>query len=112
MDIVYNTDKLSIDIKKEICEWSKHRSFDWWVDILDCSKSSRRHKIKCSWEKIIEKLNDSCHFTVINRRDGIYKYVEVVFCTLAMRPDYFLWVLIDEDYLNDLISTFNLTEKL
>jgi hypothetical protein len=58
-----------------------------------------------SFKKIMEKLKDNSHFTVIERPAYFpydKEYVEVGFATMDLGPTYFLWVLVDIDKINQL----------
>ena len=42
--------------KRELFEAAKASSFQWWTDILDCSKRFARQRIELTWEEAIGKL--------------------------------------------------------
>ena len=68
-DIFYDTFKLSLEKKKEILLEAKRLSFDYQIDKLDCNVSlARQEAPEITWEDMIEKLSNSCHFVIIHRR--------------------------------------------
>jgi hypothetical protein len=108
-DTFYKTEHLNIDEKKELLSWSKDKSFKWWVDKLDVSESWARQKIDMSYNEVITKLDDSCHFVVIHRKGyNEHYYLEVAFCTLAKKPEYYLWINCEEKYVKEIVQKFKL----
>jgi hypothetical protein len=55
--VFYNTDGLSMDEKFSMLRDCMEISYEWWADKLDCSISSSRQKITCSFETILEHLS-------------------------------------------------------
>ena len=94
----YPTQRLSLEQKKKICEWAKENSYKWCVDQLDCSKSFMRQPVEMSFEDIMAKLDDTCHFVIIHRNLGSEDYLEVGFSTMVEQVDYFLWIFLDKKY--------------
>jgi len=109
-DIFYNTQGLSLDTKRRIFTDAKQKSFRWWVDVLDCSKSISRQRIEMDFNEILAKLSDSCHFVFINRKgfNETEYLVETGFSTMEGKSDYFLWIHMKEDYLNEFVKKFQL----
>jgi hypothetical protein len=117
--LFYDRDRLSLKKKKEIINWAIERSYEWWVDKLDCSESFSRQKIDMSLDEIISKLDKKCHFVIIHRRgfaprspDDKYRrwYLEVGFTT--MTPiSYYLWIKCDESFVPKIIEEFDLKLK-
>ena len=89
---IRKANKLTLKQKKELILAAKAVCFEWWVDILDCSKSWYRQKTDMSFEDIMKKFDKTCHFIVIHRNFGRENHIEVGFCTMGKGPDYFLWI--------------------
>lgn len=108
-DIFYKND-LSVTQKLELLEEAKSKSYNWWVDILDCSKSFSRQKVEMDFEEILSKLTDKSHFTFIHRmpRFNEDSYLETGFVTMVGEPEYFLWIQCKIDIMPQLISKYNL----
>lgn len=110
-DIFYYTNDLNLDKRIDIFNLAKELCYNWWVDILDCSKSFAREKIEMSYEDAMKKFNMSSHFRVILRREywrnPIKEYIQVVYRT-STTPDYFLWIEVDSKHLDTFIEKFNL----
>ena len=100
----YNTRTLSLDEKWSICHKAKEKCDRWWVDILDCSKSYCRQTIEMSFDDIMAKLNQKCHFTIIHRNVAPENYLEVGFSTMNVDVDYFLWIHLDIKYLDEFVK--------
>ena len=112
--IFYDHSHLNTKQKIELMLYAKKQSYEWWVDILDCSKSLHRQKIEMSFEDILKKFKSNCHFVVIHRKgfpSGEH-YIEVGFSTMAETPEYFLWIYLKEEKLPDLIKKYELYTKL
>ena len=109
-DIFYRVYGMSLKTKKNLLEDAKKLSFEWWVDILDCSKSFARKKINMSFKEIMSKLSQKSHFVVINRKErGQEKeYGEIGFSTMTFQPEHFLWVYISKKDLDKLVSEYKL----
>lgn len=116
-DIFYRVDDLSLEDKIKIIDKAKELSFKWNVDVLDCAVSWGRQRIDMSYDNIMKKFNDSCHFVVIHRR-GYEDWKdkehfdnrwcgEIGFSTMTGVSNY-LWVWLSEENLENLISIFNL----
>lgn len=105
--IAYDTTQMDLETKRQILERAKEMSFKWWTDELDCTKSFRRQPVDLSWQEIVEKLDQSAHFTIIHRV-GVERLLEVGFSTLKGSPSYFLWIQIDEDLLDAFVEEFDL----
>lgn len=116
--LFYNKLDLDLDTKIEILEYSKSKSYDWWVDELDCSKSWSRVKVEMSFDDIMDLFDSKCHFSIIHRRgykpksedlDDVWRwYGEVGFCTMVEGVNHYLWLKISEDDLGKLVKDFNL----
>ena len=96
----YNTRTLSLDDKKSICHKAKGKCDKWWVDILDCDKSFCRQKIEMSFDDIMAKLDQKCHFGIHSNTNS-ENYLEIGFSTMNLGPDYFLWIQLDVKYLDE-----------
>lgn len=111
-DVFYKTSHLNVKDKKDLLQEAKEKSTNWWIDILDCSKSWSKQKIAMSFKKIISKFNSNCRFVFIHRRGfkglrGEY-LLETGFTTMG-DPSYFLWIHLDEEQLEHFIEKYNLT---
>ncbi len=109
-DIFYDDTHLSVQQKIELMRNAKEQSYEWWVDILDCSKSYSRQRIEMSFEDILKKFDNNSHFVIIHRRG--YRnwdfHVEIGFRSMT-GIDYFLWIHLKEDKLSYFIEKYNLT---
>lgn len=121
-DIFYDLSHLSLEQKKELMQYARSISFDWWVDKLDVGEHWRRQTIEMDFENVLEKCDESTIFNVIHRRGTeewknvkpIFRHrnwvVEVGFTT--MTPiSYYLWININEDKLDNIVNKFNLNKK-
>lgn len=93
----YDTHDLTIEQKVDILHRAKAVCYNWWVDILDCSKSFHRQKIEMSFEEIMAKFDDRSFFVIIHRTFH-ENYLEIGFSTMDT-PDYFLWMMLDPKYI-------------
>jgi hypothetical protein len=106
-DIFYKVSDLSLIEKSDIINCAKSKPTAWWVDKLDCAESWARQRVDMSFNEIMQKFGNSCHFTIIHRR-GYEKKGEIGFSTMGLGVDYFLWIEISEDFLEDIIKKFEL----
>ena len=116
-DIFYNINELSFKKKIELLKDAKETCFNWWTDVLDCSKSFARQRVEMSFEEAIRKCNEHTFFTFIHRRgfegwkerneimDGWR--LEVGYRTMTS-PDYFLWINCEEDQVDKLAKKYKL----
>jgi hypothetical protein len=115
-DIFYKVGHLSLIQKSIIIHYAKLGAIDWWVDKLDCSESWARQRIDMSFNEIMKKLDEKCHFVIIHRRGylddkdkELWKWKgEVGFTTMGLGVEYYLWIHINEDYLKEMIEEFDL----
>jgi len=115
-DIFYNIRHLTLEQKKQLCIDAKEKSFDWRVDKL---VSLARQQIDMSFEDIMSKLDEKCHFVFINRRgDEQWKgkeyfphtwCLETGFCTLS-GADYYLRIYMKDKEKDFFIKKYNLKE--
>jgi len=105
-DVFYNVRKLTLEDKVDLLNTAYGIADEWWVDILDCSKSYARQKIEMDFETIMEKFSDSAYFVFIHRR-YIDNYLEIGFSAM-LTPDYFLWLHLDKKHIAMLVKKFNL----
>lgn len=108
-DIFYDHKHLTKEQKIELMQEAKPLVFEWWVDILDCKVSFHRQRIEMSFEEIMDKFTDKCHFVFIHRRGHIYDndYIETGFCTFG-QPEYFLWLHVEIDKLSYFVEKYRL----
>lgn len=111
--IFYKHSHLDTEQKIELMHYAKEQSYEWWVDILDCNVSFARQRIEMSFEDILSKFDNSCHFVIIHRKGFISDnfYVEIGFSTMVKAPDYFLWIHLKEEKLSKLIEKYKLREE-
>jgi len=120
-DIHYNTSHLTLEQKQKICTEAKKVCFEWNADKLDCSKSWARQTIEMSFEDILKKLTDDCHFVFIHRRgyedwknNKYFKHtwsIEIGFCTMDKGVDYFLFIYMKEEEKDIFINKYVLEER-
>jgi len=121
--------EFSLELQERILRDAKDKCFRWWVDHLP---GIARERIDMPFDEVLKYLytEKPVHFVIIHRR-GWERYkpegsnewcLEIGFCTLALRNklatteidikgDLYLWVLVEEKYLDYFIQTYNLTER-
>jgi hypothetical protein len=100
--------QLSLEQKRDIFKAAKASSFQWWTDILDCSKRFARQRIELTWEEAIGKLDQESLVSVMARVDPSFKpHLEVSYRAMTT-PDYFLWVLVPKSKAAAILKKFNL----
>ena len=104
--IFYKIKNLSIEERKELLREAKELSYIWWVDILDFTKSFLREKIDLSFEEIMSKYTNACHFSIIHRISE--NKLEIAFRTMNTGPDYFLWIECKPDKIEHFVSKYKL----
>lgn len=110
IDQFFITQDLSFECKRNILIKAKSFAYNWWVDILDCSKSITRKKIEMSFDEILNKFVINSHF-VIKICSIDYNteqpYLEIGFCTMS-DPSYYLWLCLDLKHLPYFINHYDL----
>lgn len=117
-NVFYDTDHLTLAQKLEMLRDAHADAFEWWVDELDVSKSSARRKVEMSFEDILAKLDQKCHFVFIHRKgyeerkddDWGRWYLEAGFCTMT-GVSYYLWTKVDEKLLEKYTTKYELEPK-
>jgi len=108
-DIFYDTDNLSFPDRVQILYEAKQLCHNWRVDILDCSKSLARQKIDIPFDEILSKFDEDAHFVIIHRK---LFYLEEYHVEIGFRAkggiDYFLWIYLDEKYIDHFVNKYNL----
>jgi len=130
-DIFYTNKEndFSPELQEKIIRDAKDKSFKWWVDHLP---TFQRQRIDMPFEEVLKYLyvEKPVHFIIIHRKgweghkpEGSNEWcLEIGFCTLARRNkletteidikgDLYLWVLVEEKYLDYFIQTYNLIER-
>jgi len=104
---------MSLEDKTSFLKDAYNLKTEFWVDVLDCKISFRRQRIEMSFEEVLKKFDNKCHFVVINRYSVMSKerYGETGFRTMA-DPDYFLWVCFPLEDLKMLTSKYKLLRTL
>ena len=101
MHVKYDTSHLSLSEKRVLIMLARIRGADWWVDVLDCSKSFARQRIDMPFDEIFPMLNEKCYFTIIHREQSCgfeSPCLEIAFSTFT-EPDYFLWMRLGVEHL-------------
>ena len=96
----FRTQDLTIEQKIDICHRAHAKCFNWWADILDCSKSFCRQQIDMTFEEIMEKFDNKALFSIIHRKFAGENHLEIGFRTMG-DPDYFLWMQLDPEYISE-----------
>ncbi|KAA6318515.1 hypothetical protein EZS27_031484 [termite gut metagenome] len=114
MDTFYNTRNLSFSQKIDLLRDCKDICYTWWVDKLECSVSLSRQQIEMSFDKIMEKFNESAHFVVADRTffpiDAI-KHFEIAFRAMTVL-DYFLWIRIEDEKMQKILEKYGMNTVL
>ena len=108
-DIFYDTIKLTLKQKNNLLIEAKKLSYEWWVEILDCTKSFHRKKIEMLFDEILIKLTNKSHFVIIHRKIN-EEMLEIGFSTME-DPSYFLWIYCHIEHLKYFIEKYNLNER-
>ena len=116
-DLFYDLEPLSFKEKLNLCRYCKELSFEWWLDRL---KSIQRQSTNINnFEEALIYAKEDSIFTFIHRKGFEHwknnKFFSHNWCLEAgfrsmTTPDYFLWIYIDEDKLEDIINKFNIKE--
>lgn len=104
-DVFYKTCHLTLKQKRELLIKAKKICFDWWVDI---QKDWTREKIEMTFEDVLLKLTEDCHFVFIHRKGyASWKFnrLETGFSTLKGKT-YFLWVNVNEKKIPSFIKKY------
>jgi hypothetical protein len=110
-DVFYRTAHLGLKAKKQLLRDAGDKSISWWVDILDCKISWARQKTNMPFPEILVKLTQKCHFVFIIRNMPAYEqnqFLEIGFCTLAQKPEYFLFIHCEIEHLNYFVDKYKL----
>jgi len=109
-DIFYKTFNLSIEQKTNILLEAKEKSYEWWVDTLEPSKSFSRKRININFEEILSKLDNNSHFVFINRKGSYEEFynLEIGFSSLENNINYFLWIYLYESEIDFFVKKYNL----
>jgi hypothetical protein len=121
-DIFYETKVLDLEQKKDLLRFAMKNSKSWNVDILDARKSWQRESIEMSFDDILAKLDDDCHFVFIHRRgfktssgkplSNCEYAIETGFCTMRGDPAYYLFIFCDEKKLSKFITKYHLEKHI
>jgi len=108
-DIFYDVRSLSIEERIKILDAAKAAAKYCWVDKLDCSISTSRQRTDMTYEEVMRKFDDECHFVVIHRRGykGQEQTGEIGFCTM-MGISHYLWLITSVEDLNAIVEIHKL----
>ncbi len=111
-DVFYRTGHLGVKAKKQFLRDARDKSIRWWTDILDCNESWARQKIDMPFTDILGKLTQKCHFVfIIRNMSFVYEqnqFLEIGFCTLAHKPEYFLFIHCEIEHLDYFVDKYKL----
>ena len=121
-DVFYGLDHLDNDDLKALFRQALAFSDVAYVDKLDCEESWLRKRTSNNPEAYIDKIGSNTrgyyeHNVFIHRRgdirdknsDGPRQWIlEIGSSTMGNPPDYFLFIFVDESYLEALTTQFNL----
>lgn len=96
MSFYSRLNNLTFEEKIKLMREAQELSFNWWVDVLDCSKSFARVRMDIAFEDALALARPDTLFTVIQREPvikGDKEYFEFGFRT-TQSPDYFLWICV------------------
>jgi len=127
-DIWYDTSKFKYDKKLDMLLYalnlSKGKQATYHIDKLDCAVSFARQDCDMTFNEIVEKLTDKCHFVCVYRKGyeswkelndfSAHKRwcLELGFATEGIKePTYFLWMYINEIEIPQFIKKFKLKVK-
>jgi len=113
MDIFYKINDLPLQEKKNLMTECKEICFNYWIDKLDCNESFARQKANMTFDEVMEKCDKKTHFVFIDREYypiDEKKHFEVGFRTMST-IDYFLFMWIEDDAIQNIIKKYNL-EKM
>lgn len=112
MHTFYNTEEISLNDKINIISDAFSVQEKWWVDKLDCNLGFSRILVEISFEDIMKKFTNNCHFSIIHRRNPLGEEIgEVGFSTMGVKVTHFLWIYIRLKDLENIISKYNLKEN-
>lgn len=94
-------------------QWALNLSTNTRVDQKNRDISWNRMDTDKTVDEVVEMLDESVHFTIKIRRSTPYEpYIDIGFCTMGDKTNYFLWTDVDIKHLHDLKSEFNLKKTL
>lgn len=112
-DLFYDTSSLTHEQQISLLKEAKLLCRLWWVDILDCSKSCARQRTEMLFDEIMARFKKDSHFVFINRKgsdpDG---YVLETGFRAMSQVDYFLWIHLDEKYINRFLKRYPLRARI
>jgi hypothetical protein len=118
-DVFYDVSKLSILEKKKLLKHAAELAHNSNVRV-DILTGWQREKITMSLSEILKKLKKNSHFVFIHRKgflrnsgkplEGEYQ-IETGFATMDAGPTYYLFIFMEERYLEEFIIKYNLIER-
>lgn len=104
--IFYNTKDLNFETKKRILEEAKKVCYEFQVDEL-ISNNLQRKESKKTYNEMLKDFKIKDHFVVIKRTYPL-EHGEIGYCTIGENPEYFLFLFLTEEDLNNLVNKFHL----
>ena len=113
-DIFFNLNHLSLKDKENLFHEAKSLCLDFRIDEKD--EHYRRVPSQVSFDEMLRKMDDSCHYVFIQRNcvmNWEEPYLETGFCTLGapFPGDWFLFIRLKNSYLLHFIDKYKLTQK-
>lgn len=109
MHTFYNTSGLTIETKVDLLKSAKELSRRWWVDVLNMG-NARRELVEMSFDEMVSKLNNKCHFVVIMRNNPFNdeSYGEIGFSTIMDNPECFLFIELEFKNMVKILNKYNI----
>ena len=113
-NIFYNTKNMSMAEKRFMLIDCRDISYEWWADTLDCSISWSRQRFDCTFNEILDHLNENAAVVCIDR--GTWgsplgekrEHFEVGFRVMSSPVDYFLFIQVDSDKTPPILEKYKL----
>lgn len=85
----------------DIFNWAYSISFNYWSDILDCSKSFKRQKVDISYEEAIKRVHSKWRMYINDRNERMC--IELVLSSYT-DPEYFIWLNVGFEHKKELLE--------
>ena len=113
-DIFYSLNHLNLKRKEELFRESQEASFSSECYIDEKDENYRRIRSLTSFEEMMQKMNETCHYFFIER-NLVYgdekPYLEMGFCTMGEEApgDWFLFINLEMSHSSHFKEKYNLT---